>query len=521
LLKHSSRKATGTIISGGGAICLEGSSKLQADDSVFDTNHASFGGALFVSGSAVAEFTNGEVRFNNVSQEGNGGGFYCTQDSICRVSGSTIKNNAASGGLGGGIYCNGRCQLFSENNLYTENFATYGAAHYADDTSVSQMLSDRFELNEATNNGGGAEVSADSQVTWKYCNFYQNKASGTLALILRGSSESKCLIDSCVFDSFGVYKNNEAIVGAIGGSVQITNSTFKNGFAAEGGGLQVAGSTAEFVMEDCLFRDNTAFDKGAVTISGLALADTDTKLEFIIRNTRFENNRAISSGGALGAQGVNDNFRVRFIDCEFVNNEAGVSGGVGSFDESGIYSFENCLFDSNSAQYGGSIGVTGEATVRVEKTQFQSNSGLNGGALFATSNGAYEISSSTFQSNKATGKGGVFYSDFLSKVCPSFTNVKFIDNSAVDSGGALYFDLGRNQKSSSSSSCAKLSAFCDKCSFSKNKVSLGYGVNYATSPTALVPIELVPNRLYPSQTFNTSFVVRDAFNQTLLGFIGE
>eukprot|EP01102_Stenamoeba_stenopodia_P022584 TRINITY_DN9486_c0_g1_i2.p1 TRINITY_DN9486_c0_g1~~TRINITY_DN9486_c0_g1_i2.p1 ORF type:complete len:469 (+),score=89.94 TRINITY_DN9486_c0_g1_i2:1994-3400(+) len=46
-----------------------------------------------------------------------------------------------------------------------------------------------------------------------------------------------------------------------------------------------------------------------------------------------------------------------------------------------------------------------------------------------------------------------------------------------------------------------------------------YGNNYATSPTFLVPRSRIPDRLYASQTFNTSFEVRDAFNQTLRGFI--
>eukprot|EP01102_Stenamoeba_stenopodia_P014664 TRINITY_DN4896_c0_g1_i3.p1 TRINITY_DN4896_c0_g1~~TRINITY_DN4896_c0_g1_i3.p1 ORF type:complete len:1045 (-),score=275.20 TRINITY_DN4896_c0_g1_i3:1905-5039(-) len=518
LANHTSTKQSPEVPSGGGAIFIDSTTKLQADNCTFENNLASYGGALFVAGTAVAEITNSNIRFNNVSQEGNGGGVYCTDDSVCRISSSVVESNLAIGGIGGGIYCNKRSQLFSQDNYYTGNTATYGGAHYGDDASASQLISDQFEANRALNNGGVAEISAESTVTWKYCRFSLNKASGTLVLIIRGGIRS--VIDSCLFESFGDYRNNEAMVGALAGDIYITNSTFKNGFAASGGALGIGGSIKKFLMEDSLFIDNTAFDIGALSVSGLSLDNFDVKTDIVIRKTRFENNRAISSGGSIGGQGANNNFNVKFEDCDFVNNVAGVNGGVGFFLESGIWTFENCRFVSNRGQNGGTMGVSGTARVVVNKSNFESNSGLNGGALFATSEGEYRIESSTFQSNKATVNGGVFYSDFLARVCPQFVRSKFVGNVASGSGGGLFFDMGDDHDDGDSLiSCAREYSFCDGCSFVKNKVTLGYGTDYATSPTTLVPIGWIMDRLYPSQTFNSSFEVKDAFNQTLLGFI--
>jgi len=180
--------------------------------------------------------------------------------------------------------------------------------------------------------------------------------------------------------------------------------------------------------------------------------------------------------------------------------------------------------------------------VKVASGNFESNSAADGGALFATSNGAYQMSSSEFRSNKADHQGGVFYSDFLSRVCSKFEDVDFVSNSAEESGGAFFFDLtpsntlvkmknSNNDNSGISIPCGdhhqehdssyiRVSSFCKSCGFSNNKAIRGYGSNYATSPTTLLPRSSPPHHLFASQTFNTSFEVKDAFNQTLSGFIG-
>jgi len=213
-----------------------------------------------------------------------------------------------------------------------------------------------------------------------------------------------------------------------------------------------------------------------------------------------------------------------------VNNKAGVYGGVGYFDEAGTWYFERCRFEGNTGQYGGVLGVSDSTLVKVSKgCSFERNSAVYGGALFATSQGEFQVRSSRFQSNSATAHGGVFFSNFLSSSCPHFSDTTFINNEALESGGALFFELDSDKVQSSTNSnggeyrrCLRELSFCDDgCNFIKNKVTLGYGRDYATSPTAIVQMGPVRDTIYASQTFNTSFEVRDSFNQTLRGFIGN
>jgi len=499
----------------GGAISIDSSVKLRADNCTFINNVATHGGAFYVAGKATIEVTNSFFLSNNAT-DGNGGAMCCTDETICSISNTLMESNTASQGNGGVIFSNKNSTLFSESNVYQLNFANYGGVQYPDDDSTSEFVSDQFLRNRALNSGGVSEVSANSGVTWRLCYFFENLAAGTLAVLMRGGR--KGVVDSCIFESFGYYRNNEAIFNGISGDLTVTNTTFRKGFASKGGGLNIGGNIKSFLMEDCLFEDNQAFDTGAFAVIGLSFNPAD-KLEIVIRRTKFQNNRAITSGGAVGGQGLNSNFSVQFYDCDFTDNEAGVTSGVGFFENSGIWSFENCRFEKNSAQFGGVMGIISSAVVKVSKSSFRSNTASYGGALFSTSKGVFKISSSTFQTNKATLNGGVFFSDLLATSCPEFENTKFIGNTATESGGVLFFQLGEDYKSKDS--CSKVSKFCDDCSFSKNKAVLGYGNDYATSPTSLVPRDSIPRRLYASQTFNTSLEVRDAFNQTLLGFIGK
>eukprot|EP01102_Stenamoeba_stenopodia_P022583 TRINITY_DN9486_c0_g1_i1.p1 TRINITY_DN9486_c0_g1~~TRINITY_DN9486_c0_g1_i1.p1 ORF type:complete len:607 (+),score=108.84 TRINITY_DN9486_c0_g1_i1:221-2041(+) len=454
------------LVNGGGAISIDSTVKLQADNCTFFNNIATHAGALYVAGSSSIEITNSYF-FSNNATDGNGGVVYCTDETTCSISNSLLESNSATQGNGGVIFSNKNSKIFSEANAYQLNSASYGGVHYPDDDSVCQFVSDQFIRNRALNSGGMSEVSANSDVTWRLCTFIENTSSGTLVILMRGGIRG--VVDSCVFESFGYYRNNEAMFSGISGNLTVTNTTFRKGFAAKGGGLSVAGNIKNFLMEDSLFEDNAAFDTGAFSVGGLSF-DPSAQIEIVIRRTKFRNNRAITSGGAVGGQGLNRNFSVQFYDCEFTNNEAGVSSGVAFFENSGSWLFENCKFEGNSAQSGGVMGIIGSAVVKVSKSSFQSNTAFYGGALFATSKGEFEIESSTFLSNKATLYGGVFFSDFMALECPQFVNTKFIDNTATESGGALFFQLSADYDQKAI--CNKVSRFCDDCTFSKNKAVL-------------------------------------------------
>jgi hypothetical protein len=162
-----------------------------------------------------------------VTREGNGGAVYCTGDSVCTITDSSILENKSPGGLGGGIYANGNTKLTSKNNEWRKNSATYGGAQYVDDNGEAEFISDSYIKNSGVNNGGVAEVSGNAVVTWKSSYFLDNDAAGTPVLILRGGK--KFLIDSCTIIGTDVYNNNEALIGATSGEITIRNTSISKG----------------------------------------------------------------------------------------------------------------------------------------------------------------------------------------------------------------------------------------------------------------------------------------------------
>jgi len=298
-------------LSGGGAIFSNGTAKILADNCTFLSNQASDGGSFFVSSSSSIEVTNSYLLQNTAQIDG--GAVYCTDNAVCSISSSLVELNAATSGRGGAIYHDQNSRIISQSNTYRSNEASYGGVHYSNQDSTSRFVSDSFIRNRALDNGGVAEITANGDVTWSQSFFFQNVASGIRGLLLRGLKVG--LVDSCTFEGGLVGSSyGEPLVAALSASVTITNSTFRNSFSSEGGAVLVGGYIKSFLLEDSLFVDNTAFDKGALTIAGLSFADNNVSI--VVRNTRFENNVAISSGGAIGGAGSSrENFQVRFVNC--------------------------------------------------------------------------------------------------------------------------------------------------------------------------------------------------------------
>jgi len=506
----------GKASGGGGAIMMIDSSA-TIESCLFENNSGGRGGALYFGGRSKAVVNNTDFVSNTVVDgDGGGGAVYCGNSSQFTMSYSRLRSNSAEGFEGGAVLIAGQSRFWSEHNIYRNNTASYGAGVSFHDESVSSSQFDVYVKNHAANNGGGAYIVGSATVTLNSTKFNENVAAGVTNLLIRGGST--IVIEWSIFEGAGVFKSQESQMGIIAGDVTVRNTVFKNSFPVFGGGVKVEDATQSFLMEDCLFINNTAFDDGALHFSGLNLSNSTKRTDFVVRRTRFENNRAISSGGVLGAVGINKNFVVRFEHCEFVNNSANAIGGVGYFEGDGLYFFEDCTFGSNSASTGGVFGVTGSALVRVTRSTFVSNAADNGGTLFATKKGSYHVTSSTFNQNFAKKNGGVYYSDFLSTQCPKFVSANLLDNSAVLSGGAFYFDLIYGEKKLSH--CLREAGICKDCSFSNNRAEEGYGPNYATSPQTMVLSDKRTSSLYPSQTFVSHIVVLDGFDQTLRGFVG-
>jgi predicted outer membrane repeat protein len=190
-------------------------------------------------------------------------------------------------------------------------------------------------------------------------------------------------------------------------------------------------------FEDCTFIGNQA-ERGA----GLYMAE-GSQTE-VLRST-FQDNVADTGGGGLYI----DNGTGRAAQCEFIGNSAGHdvqdggagaggSGGGGAWASFGAPSFEDCLFDSNSASFGGGIYLSDETLTSVRGCAFLGGLAFEAGGLYVLHSPA-EVEDCLFLGNSAQGGGfsvGGGMSVYVSHA--SARRCRFIDNSAELGGGGLY-----------------------------------------------------------------------------------
>ena len=253
-----------------------------------------------------------------------------------------------------------------------------------------------------------------------------------------------------------------------------SNFIFKNACEVYGGAFYINGK--DVVIENCLFQDNYASMAGGAIYSGYDIdLNPDYGRNLLIKNCEFRNNGAKMTAGAVGAYGYN----VRILDCLFDSNSVCDSGGgrvYGGALQIGKEEFisnslvENCKFIRNKAisPNGTNLSHAGASCIRegvtFENCLFEENSADHGGALTTHCSGT--IKNCTFKSNTANKYGGAISNmdnfnsqnlriidcDFSLNRAPFGGAVKlagssikiddcnFDDNYASKDGGAVFID---------------------------------------------------------------------------------
>ena len=300
-----------------------------------------------------------------------------------------------------------------------------------------------------------------------------NKAEDYQQLVyVRGTTkiENVAFANNGVADSYtGTFVNQQY------GSMTITNSTFKNGLATEGGAIQTRAGAA--TITDCTFIENTSTNRGG--------AICNANCEMVIKNCIFKNNQSLTSGGAVynaenGILKLEGTSKAALFEGNtaqsglgggaicvgtgelsvtgyiFKNNVAENSNG-GAININSVYSIltiKDSTFESNKntdddksdklLYYGGAV-YTKAATTYVENSVFKNNStSENGGAIY-TLRGTATVKNSTFTSNMALVNGGAIYNAekgvLILKGTSSETAV-FANNTAEGNGGAVAIGTG-------------------------------------------------------------------------------
>ena len=245
-------------------------------------------------------------------------------------------------------------------------------------------------------------------------------------------------------------------ISAVGCSVNVSNSSFINCSAVEGGG---AISASQYVCYD---------SNSSQTLQS----------SIYITQCQFDACYSIGSGGALVVTSVSGLATV--IDSHFINCQSQVWGGAIHAAESAQIEVLNSSFEFNVAKSsGGGLSVSGSAKARVFTSSFHGNIafGDGGGALFATDAELYLEEVTCTENLALSGGGGMVY--WSGPVQPTIVNsVPY---------GRLFCGVGN---------------------------IAAYGNCFATPYSRLV-LQGWSDIIYPGLLFQVQITKQDAYNQTI------
>lgn len=304
------------------------------------------------------------------------------------------------------------------------------------------------ELITEIGSGGDKELSKK---------IYTYDSGDTIQINTSGTIDGK----GAVIDMAG---SNITIFNITNASVTFKNLTFKNANITNYGAA-IFSYNSNLTLIGCEFLNNSAKRGGAVYAIDSA--------EIIIRDSIFMNNSAMDDGGAVYLIGIFSNFV--FENSRFRNNyvrsnissSAGSGGAVYIVSSKGF--LKNCVFELNHATHtGGAVGLN-DVIGTVENCVFNNNfvnitfssTSSNGGALYLH-NGNNTVINSNFTNNSAV-NGGAIRTD-ANTARDGILNLKnssFFNNSAINFGGALeLYDF---------------TAYISNCSFKFNNASNNVG----------------------------------------------
>jgi len=347
-------QAVGSLSFGGAAYCTlsnclvagnlrGGVAYSTAEDCIIESNTPAVNGVY--GGGAIQSTLNHCLICGNQGYEG--GGAYDCELNFC-----VISNNVATN-YGGGIYeDNQDLNGLGQSNIVVGNVVNGdGGGVCLGGNNTFNLSGWTFNSNSAAGNGGGISSGYSGSIV-SNCTFAGNFARGNGGGCY---SSTAALVSDCTFlgngamgEGGGAYANltNCSVIGNRasygGGDWGLAyNCIFNSNIATNNGGGLYAdflASSANYLMTDCAFTNNSALNGG-----GVYMSENDF---FILSNCLFWANSATNNGGGIAGA---DN--TELAHCIVGNNFAGLDGG-GVYEPAYIL---NCLMYSNSAAYGGGV----------------------------------------------------------------------------------------------------------------------------------------------------------------------
>ena len=380
----------------------------------------------------------------------NGQGLY-TEATGTVISNSLFKNNTATTGAAIYIYSN---DVVIDNCIFQDNNATRGGAIYYN-----------YKVSE-----NGQQIRSDDVLTIKNCQFDNNIAELCGGAIFNNNIYGNDPLRSCLDDGnivniiSSTFNNNMAeispnIFGAYTSDSNINEGIYYDEFAKQfedvhngtitldqdytlnhgdvyiwvNGSLTIDGQGHTINANGHrAFNFYTYF--GSVTIRNLTIINGNStgaggaivfdgmRSDLIIYDSRFINNTAATTGGAISMYSQNWHYP-KFYNTEFINNTAGTMGGglalTGGYAQ---FRIDNGTFYNNKAtKSGGGVYVAGGQNTRYfeKNTKFINNTANQYGAYEAKGVGS---SNTLFENNSA-------YSDPVGNpLRVNWGNVNYVNN---------------------------------------------------------------------------------------------
>jgi len=245
--------------------------------------------------------------------------------------------------------------------------------------------------------GGGAVYCEQASPRFRNCVFMQNIAHDDDGGAVQIRYGSPCF-QQCVF------LNNNAEQGAglyaEDATLCILQSKLTGNMAELGGGIYTENTHP--VIDDCIFENNIAENGGA-----LFMRNSDGKITHCL----FNRNTAT---------------------YEYWQN-----GGAAIYNVLSHPVIRHCQFEENTSAWDGGAVFNYRSNPHIEQCRFEKNMALanDGGALFNVSDSDPNIIRCRFINNRAGSWGGAIRNRQSS---PYIQNTLFIENFAIDNGGAIF-----------------------------------------------------------------------------------
>ncbi|TNV88176.1 hypothetical protein FGO68_gene8013 [Halteria grandinella] len=297
----------------------------------------------------------------------------------------TIQNSNFLSGhamIGGALYILGDSSAVIKGSKFTDNVAEKRGGAICAESFTRLTIDDQctFYNNEAQNETGDAIFALSSMYTVSVAKtaFSRTKASNFITF---QDIDNVIMNDVSMKLSSGTADAMNKTSGIIIQDVKnliIKNSQFENlvGNAEQGGGalqiIETANSksdTNSFLISNCVF-------EGCSNINGGAIALIDAAHVKINQNTKFIENKAAKSGGAIyfkcSDYGKNFNkCKLTINSSQFIKNKAGIEGGSikWNFYEPIMDGVQN--INNTAGVYGGDIASVAKKLIRIDSSELK------------------------------------------------------------------------------------------------------------------------------------------------------